>query len=364
MAAKQPERETGAVLRKLLLINPPRTDFFNAVMLLERLTSNHSRIGSDSPLGEEMLSFRHSISFSFQPNDISSIRWVDVLMDAEERLDNTRQRQRYEITTCVLGLSGADSPLPLYHVEDLVFEGQPEKIQAAFLDVFHNRLTALLYRACSKYSAPREFLRGAKDPLSRRLLAAVGVDRGGAGEPEVPARSQLLGLSALLATGGGTARSIENSLRALLVNELDETPLDLKQLTGGWIEFDPDQRSSLGKRNSQMALSWVLGTRVRHPAHRARVVIGPMAPNHARSFTPGGAAFKRMNSVVQALCSEPVAVDLELLIDQDAYPPFFLKAKEARVLGENVFLSSRKRDGRLRREIFPLDEPKTSRSRH
>lgn len=361
MAAKEREPEAGVILRDLLLIDPPRTDFFNAVMLLERLTSDRARIGSDSPLTEEVISFCHSVSFSFQPNDICSIRWVDVVMDAEERLEG--KRHRYQITTCVLGVTGADSPLPLYHVEDLVLDTEADRIQAAFLDMFHNRLTALMYRACSKYSAPREFLRGARDRLSTRLLAAVGVDRGGEGEPEVPKRSQLLGLAALLATGGGTARSIENSLRALLIRDLGDTPLDLVQLSGGWIEFDPDQRSSLGKKNSKMALSWVLGTRVRHPAHRARVKVGPMDPTRARKFAPGGEAYDRLNHVVQALCSEPVAIDVELLIDQDAYPPFFLRASEPRVLGENVFLSSRKRAGRLMHKVYPLDEPKDARGR-
>lgn len=361
MAAKEREPETGVVLRDLLLVDPPRTDFFTAIMLLERLTSDRARIGSDSPLAEEGISFRHSISFGFQPNDICSIKWIDIIPNAEERLEGIRQR--YEITTCVLGVSGADSPLPLYHVEDLVLETEADIIQAAFLDVFHNRLTALLYRARSKFSAPREFLRGARDPLSMRLLAAVGVDRGGEGEPEVPRRSQLLGLAALLATGGGTARSIENSLRVLLAKDLKDTPLAVDQLTGGWIEFDPDQRSSLGKKNSQMALSWVLGTRVRHPAHRARVKVGPMDPTRARNFAPGGEAFDRLNHIVQALCAEPVAIDVELLIDQDAYPPFFLRADDPRVLGENVFLSSRKRDGRLMHKIYPLDEVKESRGR-
>ncbi|MCA9708795.1 MAG: type VI secretion system baseplate subunit TssG [Myxococcales bacterium] len=344
------------ILRDLLLIDPPRTWFFNAVMLLERLTSDQPRIGSDAPRAEEALSFRHSISFSFQPNDISSICWVEVIQDAETRLDG--RRGRYEITTCVLGLTGADSPLPLYHVEDLVLESDSDLIQAAFLDMFHNRLTALLYRARSKYSPSREFLRGARDPLSTRLLAAVGIDRGGAGEPTQPPRSHLLGIAALLATGGSTGRSIENALRGLMARDLEETPLILKQLTGSWIEFDPDQRNSLGKRNSEMAVNWVLGTRVRHPAHRARVVVGPLPPTRARHFSPGGDGFERMNDLVQALCAEPVAVDVELLIDQDAYPPFFLRAKGARVLGENVFLSSRKRAGRLMRRVYSLDDVK------
>lgn len=354
MEAEEREPEAGVELRRMLLVSPPRTDFFTAMMLLERHTRQFPRVGGSAPPSDEAISFLHDIAFSFHPNDISSIVWQDVDPDADRRLE--RKHGRFRITTCVLGLSGADSPLPLYHVEDLVLDDEEARLQAAFLDLFHNRLTALLYRARVKFSPSREYLRGGRDPMSLRLLAAAGVDRGGDDEPAAPRRAEMLGLAALLATGGGTARSIENALRCLLSRELDGTPLDFAQFRGGWIEFDADQRTALGKSNSTMALDWILGTRVRHPAHRARVVVGPMAPDKARAFAPGGKSYQRMNDLVHALCTEPIAIELELLIDQDAYPPFFLRTRDPRVLGENVFISSRKRGGRVMRRLFDLDE--------
>lgn len=362
MGATQREPEAEVALRQALLTLRPRTSFYTAVMLLERLTRGSARIGGDGPLREEAIAFRHDVSFSFQPNDISAIRWVTVEAPPQGRLEG--QTQRFEITTTVLGLSGADSPLPLYHVEDLVLDTEPARLQAAFLDVFHSRLTALFYRARSKYSAPREYLRGGRDPLSSRILAAAGVTAAAATEaaateaatPPSPTRAELLGLAALMATGGGTARSVEASLRRLLAPELGGAPLVLQQFEGSWIDFDPDQRTALGKANSSLALSWILGTRVRHPAHRAKVVVGPLPPDRARAFSPGGAAFERTRRLVQALCTGAVAMELELLIDQDAYPPFLLRAVGGRVLGQDVFLSSRRREGRLLRRMYDLDD--------
>jgi type VI secretion system protein ImpH len=265
------------------------------------------------------------------------------------------------VTTCVLGLSGADSPLPLYHVEDLLLENEEAVLQAAFLDVFHSRLTALFYRARSKYSPSREYLKGGKDPLSARILAAAGFDP--EATPHDISRAELLALAALMAIGGGTARSMENSLRALLAAELDGAPLALQQMSGGWIEFDEEQRTKLGKANCSLAVSWILGTRVRHPAHQARVAVGPMPPDRARAFCPGGASFDRTQKLVQSLCRDPIEVEIEVIIDQDAYPPFFLKAKGGRVLGENVFLSSRKRGGKVIRRIFDLEQTSASQGR-
>lgn len=351
MASEEREPTPLERLRAQLLRIPPRTDFFTAVMLLERLAPEQQRIGGATPLREEGIYFRHDVSFGFQPNDVSAIRWVTV-PDPEGRAD----RGRYEITTCVLGLSGADSPLPLYHVEDLVLEEPEAVLQAAFLDLFHNRMTALFYRSRSKYIPSREYLRGGRDPLSARILAAAGFDPGPEAAPQEISRAELLGLAALMATGGGTARSLENSLRALLQAELHGAPLVLHQMSGGWIEFDETQRTKLGKRNSSLAVSWILGTRVRHPAHMARVAVGPMPPDKARAFTPGGASFERTQRLVQSLCRDPIAVELEVLIDQDAYPPFFLRAKGGRVLGEDVFLSSRRRVGGVLRRVYDLEE--------
>lgn len=358
MAGKEREPEdltqalAEAALRARLLQSPPRTDFYTAVTLLERLTPGQGRIGSEAPLRDEAISFRHNVSFSFQPNDISAIRWV-THPNADGYVDG---RGRFQVTTCVLGLSGADSPLPLYHVEDLVLDTEEAEVQAAFLDVFHNRLTALFYRARSKYSPSREYLRGGNDPLSARILAAAGFDPGPEAAPQEIRRSELLGLAALMATGGGTARSIENSLRSLLAVELDGVPLHLHQMSGGWIEFDDEQRTKLGKHNCSLALSWILGTRVRHPAHQARVAVGPMPPDRARAFSPGGAAFERTQKLVQALCRDPISVEIEVLIDQNAYPPFFLRAKGGRVLGENVFLTSRRRKGGVLRRVYDLED--------
>jgi predicted component of type VI protein secretion system len=132
-------------------------------------------------------------------------------------------------------------------------------------------------------------------------------------------------------------------------------------MSGGWIEFDDTQRTKLGKYNCSLAVSWILGTRVRHPAHQARVAVGPMPPDRARAFTPGGAAFERTQKLVQALCRDPISVEIEVLIDQNAYPPFFLRAKGGRVLGENVFLSSRRRTGGVLRRVFDLEEAAASR---
>ncbi len=355
MGAEVRRPDDPVTLLEQLTVKPPRTDFFTAVWLLERLTRGRPRIGDHGPYDDEALFFRHDPSFKFQPNDISEIRSAEITRAPEQRLRG--KHRRFEITTCVLGLTGADSPMPLYHAEDLIVAGEDATPQRMFLDLFHNRVTSLFFRATSKYDYPHEFLTGAKDVLSARALACAGVDTFADATEAGLERADLLRLSALLAMGGGTSRSIENSLSELLSSSLGDVKLRLEEFTGGWVTFDPSQRISLGKANSAIGDSFVLGTRALHPADRARVVIGPMSPEQARAFQPGGAEFPRVRQLVAALCRDPISYDLELIIDEDAYPPFVIGSIGRGRIGEGVVLTAKKPQGRLQRRLYDLDKP-------
>jgi type VI secretion system protein ImpH len=353
MGAEVRRPDDPVTLLEQLTVKPPRTDFFTAVWLLERLSRGRPRVGEDGPFDEEALFFRHDPSFSFQPNDISEVRGEELERAPEQRLRG--RHRRYEITTCVLGLTGADSPMPLYHAEDLVIAGEDAVPQRMFLDLFHNRLTSLFFRATSKYDYPHEFLAGARDVLSARALACAGVDVHAESADAGLARTDLLRLSALLALGGGTTRSIENSLAEVLAPALAGVPLKVEPFTGGWVTFDPSQRIALGRANSEIGETFVLGTRALHPADRARVIVGPMPPEQARDFSPGGSQFQRVRQLVAALCRDPISYDLELLVHEDAYPPFVIGSVARGRIGEGVVLTAKRTSGRLERKVFDLD---------
>lgn len=328
----------------------PRATFFNAVRVLEHLTVGAPRVGGEGPFSAEAISFRHTPSFASQPNELESIRYVEDVRTVEQALES--RHHRYEVTTCFLGLSGADSPLPLYQAADLVYGDEWSKRQVDFLDIFHNRLLALFYRAVAKYDYPREYLSSAADRSSARVLAMGGIDVVGAG-PGAVSRRELLQLSALFSMGSGTARSVENGLRQLLARELAGVPLSMTQFTGGWVTYDASQTNRLGRTNNAMGKSFMLGTRVRHPAHRARLTVGPMTPEQGRQFSPGGPSFGRIRDLVSTLCGEPLIFDLELLIQEGAYPPFILGQ---RTLGADICLTGKRSSGRVVRQTFELDQ--------
>lgn len=355
--AENKTRPHAALVARLAPKGIPRTDFFTAVRLLEHVTPESPRVGGEGPLSAETIAFRHSPSFASQPNELESIKEVEVLRTTEQALE--ARRKRFEVTTCFLGLSGADSPLPLYHAADLVHDDEWSRRQVHFLDIFHNRMTALFYRAVSKYDYPRECTKAADDAGTTRALALAGLDVAGQDDQAV-SRRELMQLAALTAMGGSTARSIENGLRALLRRELSDIPLELAQFTGGWVSYDESQTNRLGQANNEAGVSFMLGTRVRHPAHRSRITIGPMPPDKAREFSPGGASYARIMQLVDALCGEPLVFDLELLVRQSAYPPFVLGKRR---MGKDICLTGRLDSARIVSRVYELDASKTSATR-
>jgi len=336
-----PERDEAVALELLQRLAGPqrcRARFFPAMRLLERLVAANVRIGGDGPFARETIRFSHEPSMLSQPNEVSRIR-------PEPRYNRGTPLPAtswvYEVVTCVLGLTGTDSPLPLYLVSEFVQDNDVAALQREFLDVFHNRMTALFYRGVAQYDFPAELLSDASDAMAVRALCFAGFDvraRRKAGANNL----QLLHVSGLFAGGPATLRSLRNSLRALLKNDLHDAVLDVREFTGGWAALDDEQVNAIGRRNHEAGVSFVIGTRVRHPAHEARVVVGPLLPTQAHRFSPGNEAFARVAALVDALCPAPVVLKLELHVRTRAFPPFVLGKR--RIARDACITARRDRD--------------------
>ncbi len=336
-----PERDEAAALAMLERLAGPqrcRAGFFPAVRLLERLVVGAVRIGGEGPYSREVIRFTHEQSLMSQPNEVSSIR---PLPRYRRGTPLPATSWAYEVMTCVLGLTGTDSPLPLYLVSEFVQDDDVAALQREFLDVFHNRITALFYRGVGQYDFPAELLSDATDPMALRALCFAGFDV--AARPDSGANNlQLLHVAGLFAGGPTTLRSLRNGLRSLLRRDLQDADLNIREFSGGWVPLDGEQTNAIGRKNHEAGLSFVIGTRVRHPAHEARIVIGPLMPSQAQSFSPGNPVFARVASLVDGLCPAPVVLKLELHIRTRAFPPFVLGKR--RIARDACITARRDRD--------------------
>jgi type VI secretion system protein ImpH len=321
-----------------LLARATRYDFFVAVGMLERLTPSAVRVGGDGPYSGESIRFRHDPSLSFSAGEIARIAYVP----APSSIDDTwtDRRHRYEVTTCFLGVTGGVTPLPMYLAEEILQSPEHHTVERDFLDVFHHRLISLLYRIGVKYDFTREHRNDLSDPWTRRVLALAGFDVDGGYRPRYVPLWRLVRLAPLFAVAVRSARALEVALADVCGDALDGATVRLQQFEGGWSPLDPGQRMALGRDNHALGRSAVLGVRCFHRGGRAVIQLGPLRENFRR-FLVDGDMYPVVCELVALLTTEPIDFELDLVLAEQARPPFLLGTRSGARLGVDSWLSAR-----------------------
>jgi len=104
-----PRGEAAPDLIEQLEREPWGFTFFQAMRLLDQATPGAPRVGQLGPVAAEAVRLRPSSSLSFQVADVTGI---------ERRPGDGPPR--WLVTTAVLGLYGANSPLPAFYSEAIL----------------------------------------------------------------------------------------------------------------------------------------------------------------------------------------------------------------------------------------------------
>jgi type VI secretion system protein ImpH len=330
--------------------------FVPLVGLLEQLTSGAVRVGGDGPPSEEAIRFRHDPSLIFSAGDVSEVKLVPRTMAWGE--EQKGPRHIFEVVTTFLGLTGTSSPLPGYMVEEIAQEDPDRPMRREFLDLFHHRLVSLLYRALTRYLLEGEATRAGDDVWSRRVLALAGLDTYERGPSVNLSVDQLLRLAPLLATRARTARTLELALADVLRNELGEARVTVQQFAGSWVEVETEQRMTLGRLNSHLGRSSMLGGRLFDRSGKVIIGISPLDGATYHRLLPEGDLSPLVREVMMLVVRDPLECALELGVREDVLGAFQITKKNTARLGRNTYLGGRRGAvPRLRTRVVPLPQP-------
>lgn len=336
LSTPHPSAAEADVMREDLLRNATYYDFFYAVGMMERLHPDAVRVGDNGPYPREAIRFCHDSSLSFRAGDISGIRYLRKPRTAENLLEQSEYR--FEVTTTFLGLIGVVSPLPLYFAEEIE-QSQDSSIKRDFLDIFHHRLVSFVYRIGVKHDLAREYTIDATDAWSRRILALAGFDVwGGRQLRHIPAW-RILRLAPLLAHRARGARSLELAIEDCCQEALWGARIRIEQFMGEWTPLNEEQRMSLSLRNHVLGTSAVLGRKIFDRASKAVIYIETLGENFRR-FLADGDMYPVILELIGLMSEEPVEYQLELVINEQARPPFKLSTRAGGRLGVESWLSS------------------------
>jgi type VI secretion system protein ImpH len=252
-----------------LYSRPQGFNLFQAISLLERHAPERVALGTGVGHDEAVL-LRGKVSLAFAPSDVVSIEPA------------ATARGRSTLTSAAMSLAGANGPLPLPFTE-MLLQRRPGQDRSAldFLDIFHNRWLAFLYRSRKKHYIGLNWNASQQDsPLARTIDALSGLGRaeGARGPAGEVARLQYAGLQ------NAAPRSMLNMLT--LLSDRLRLRLVGRQFVGGWQALDLADQAPLGL--AILGDQAVLGRRAWDAAAGIEVTaLGvPMARLH--SLLPGG----------------------------------------------------------------------------
>lgn len=149
-------------LHELLEREPFRFEFFQAVRLLQRISSEREGIGRFVHPSQEAVRFSARASAAFPASEIHGIDWPH---DRPPRM-----------LVNFMGLIGPEGVLPLAYTE-FVMERLRAKDTGArdFFDIFNHRMISLFYKAWEKYRVAATYERGEPDRISAALVDLIGL---------------------------------------------------------------------------------------------------------------------------------------------------------------------------------------------
>jgi type VI secretion system protein ImpH len=288
--------------------NAESIEFFQLVRLLHRLYPDRKSVADRAARpDQEVARFSSSLSLSFPLGEVA-------------RLDRPSGDEPPRVVVNFMGLIGPQGVLPIEYTSLVASRvAHRDTVLRDFLDIFHNRIVSLFYRAWEKTHFYAAYERGSADPFSRYLADLAGV-----GLPEIraalPGRPEdLLFYVGLLAPQQRSAIALEQ-----LLADYFQVEVSVVQFTGGWYEIDARTQCAIGEEHGdseRLGLGAVVGDAVYDPQAGARIRIGPLSRERYADFLPGGGARKELGDLVRFFTGDHLEVDVQLVLNHDDVPP-------------------------------------------
>ena len=340
----KPSRRPRASLIEALEREPGGFDLFQAIRLVERIMAREradaglpppDAAGRGVDARQAALRIEATSSLSFAVSEVTQVRFPP---NAPARL-----------TQSVVGLTGAGGAMP-HAFSEMVQTSLRERNPGLrdFLDLFNDRLAALLFEAFAKYrpviEAERRPLTGraTSDDMMRSVL--------GLAQRSVAERMQWPDSVALHHAGllGPRTRS-SHAIEKVLSNAFGQ-PIRVEQFVGEWLPIAVAERTRLGRPGlgggafSGLGRDAVVGRRSWGVQGRVRLLIGPLDHAAFDSFLPGGWRQKRLADLAAFSLGPDLSFVQRLTLKPRAVPPLRLggarDAPGASRLGWNTWIGT------------------------
>ncbi len=296
-----------------MLENADQYDFNQALRLLERLASTmHGEAGK--------LLLHPAVNVDYPQSDI-------------EAMNELADGKGIEILTTFFGLYGVSSPLPGYYTEELLDEEWDEHTaRRDFLDIIHQQLYPLLYRAWLKYRFAHNAVEKS-DPRYWEILSSL------IGLPQEFLADRVLGGHLIKYTGILNQRPKTGlGLQTILQDYLHPIPVEVEPCVQRTVSIARQQRCRLGLQNHQLGKDCMLGEQILDRSGKFRVHIGPLNRQQFLQLSHDSVAITFVRAVCRIFLVQPLQSEIRLILQAGAVRPVSLGEAGFGLLGQSTWL--------------------------
>lgn len=283
--------------------------FYAALRKLESAYRDAPRFGEAVHPASERVRFGQDASLAFRASALSSV------FDGDER-------SAPRLGVSFFGAYGPHGPLPTHLTQyiDDQRRHHGDATWAGFLDIFHHRLTSLLYRAWANAQPTVHRDRPESDHFAHYLGALVGQST--SPKPRPPTPLDDLPLFTAVHFAGHTRHS--EGLGKVLQACFGVTVV-VEEFVGQWLEIPPEYcwlvpDSAAPSPDGEdggigvLGVSTRVGTQIWDRQSKFRVIVGPVALDEYQQFLPGGAGLERLIALVQRYAGPELDWDIRLIL--------------------------------------------------
>jgi len=288
-----------------LLAHAPQMQFLRFCELLERSAPERPLLGATDSPGNDPVRFRSKFQLGFPACEIDEVT-----------SDPDNPALPPAVHTTFLGLYGVDARMPSYFVDPIAQGQEGAEPLAAFLDLFHHRITTQYYRVWRKYRYPVGFERNGSDPISTYLMSLAGL---GFGAQEI---GQTIGPRRLLAMLGLVNQKTRTAegLAGILQHAVPDAAITVEEFHPVWVAIDDNEPMPLGEH-------CVLGGGFFDHGQCVRVIIAPAIASSVRSLMPGQPLHEDVMGLLRFYLGYEAQAVVDLRIDPALMPAPVLDAE-------------------------------------
>lgn len=307
----QEQKQRLTRIAALLEREPYRTEFFQAVRLLQKIEGDRGPVEYFITPKQEAVRFSSLPTLTFPPSQLHSL----------ERGPDGQLR----LVVQFMGSMAAVSSLPQSYTEFLLgLMRNKDTAMAEFLDIFNHRMVSLFYRGWEKHRFFLGFEQGGRDALSPRLRDLLGLGTAGLEErTSLPDRAYLA-YTGLLGRHTRSAAALQQ-----LLEDFFALPVKVEQFAGTWRrlpESDLTVFSDTARASERLGMATVVGSEIWDQHGRVRVVLGPMPLPAYLSFLPGNAAYRDLETWMRFFTSGQYETEVQLILQREEAPACVLGA--------------------------------------